>query len=75
MGRWDSVVHNLKSGGGGEAVANEKVEKCCGQSESWRPHWDNRRLGPWGRCCAVDASVVKTSLWGDGRRCAQSETL
>ena len=59
MGRWDSVVHNLKSGGGGEAVANEKVEKCCGQSESWRPHWDNRR---WGRGVGVALWIDRKSV-------------
>ena len=80
MGRWDSVVQNLKSGGGGEALANEKVEKCCGQSESLCRRWDNRRWGHGGgvalwmprwlrlRCGAM-GGVLKVKL------CDSAETI
>ena len=57
-----------------EAVMN-KVEKCCGQSESWRPRWDNRRRGRGGGVALWMPRWLRLRCGAKGGRCAPSETL
>ena len=68
-------MHNVKSGGGGEAVGNEKVEKCWGQSESWCRRWDNKRWGRGGGVALWMPRWLRLLCEAMGVRCAQSETL
>ena len=51
------------------------VEAVCGQSESWRPRWDNRRWGRGGGVALWMPRWLRLRCGAKGGRCAPSETL